>query len=100
MGYGPINTELALYYAAQAGFQGDNLYTIVAIASDESDLMPFRQGVNISGTLDRGILQFNSYWHPEITDAQAYDPAEAFKQAYRITGGTDFSAWSSYKTGT
>lgn len=99
MGYGPMNTDKVLIQALIAGFRGSNVETIVAIAQAESGLMQYRQGVNADGTLDRGILQFNSHWHPEVTDTQAYSLSSAMASAFTLSGGTDFSAWNTYKSG-
>jgi hypothetical protein len=50
--------------------------------------------------MDRGILQFNSYWHKDVTDACAFNPQCAFQQAYRVSqGGTNFSQWATYQNG-
>jgi hypothetical protein len=50
--------------------------------------------------MDRGILQFNSYWHKDVSDACAFNPACAFQQAYRVSqNGTNFSSWATYKNG-
>ncbi len=43
----------------------------------ESRWNPNAAGHNKGGSVDRGIAQINSVAHPEITDAQAYDPAFA-----------------------
>lgn len=49
----------------------------VDVARCESSLNPLAQNKNPSGSLDRGIYQWNTYWHPEVTDQQAYDPEMA-----------------------
>lgn len=36
-----------------------------------------RQNTDTHKSTDRGIFQFNSYWQSNITDAQAFDPAQA-----------------------
>lgn len=98
-----ISTAQATQYARSAGFTGNGLATIVAIATCESGLNPSATntvGNTPQGSMDRGILQFNSYWHKDVTDACAFDPACAFQQAYRVSqGGTNFSQWVTYKNG-
>lgn len=93
----------AIAYAQQAGFSGAGLVTIVSIAKAESGL---RTDVNsapnndVWGSIDRGIVQMNSHWHPEVSNACAYDPLCSFKAAFRISsGGTNFNAWSTFKNG-
>jgi hypothetical protein len=51
-------------------------------------------------SVDRGILQINSHFHPEVTDLMAYVAQTAFREGYRISkGGTDFHEWTSYTNG-
>lgn len=38
----------------------------------ESRFKPNARKVNTNGTIDRGIAQFNDYWHPEVSDECAY----------------------------
>jgi Lysozyme like domain len=98
---GLLLIEDAYRLATAAGFQGDNAITIVAIAMAESGLNPHARNTagNTPPSTDRGILQFNSYWHREISDAQADDPAEAFRQAFRVTWGNDFHEWATFVSG-
>lgn len=77
-------------YAQNAGFRGENLAIIVAIAQAESGGDTSRR--NSGG--DRGVLQINSKIHSEISDACAFDPACSFSAAYKISnGGSDFKQW-------
>lgn len=86
--------------ATAQGFRGSSAITIVAIAKAESGLdtlITHSQG-NSAG-VDRGILQINSYYHSEVSDAQAFDPDSAFAAGYRISKqGTDFTQWATYTT--
>jgi len=97
-----LTPQQATQYAQQAGFTGSSLQTIVAIAMCESGLNT--TATNTSGntppSTDRGIVQINSYWHKEVSDSCAFNPACAFVQAYRISnGGTSFSPWTTYTNG-
>jgi Lysozyme like domain len=90
----------AIAAAQQAGFSGQSLITIVSIAMAESGLNPGAQHVNSDGSLDRGILQINSRWHPEVSNACAYNVTCAFQAGYTISSrGTNFNPWTTYKTG-
>ena len=85
-------------YAQAAGFTGAGLATIVAIALAESGGNPAIRGGQ--DPRDRGVLQINSYWHPEVSDACAFDPACAFKAAFSISSnGTNFSQWTTFTNG-
>ncbi len=97
-----LTTQQAAQYAAAAGFTGDGLNTIVAIAHAESGLDTAARHVNsdAQSSVDRGILQINNYWHSEVSDSCAYDPACAFQSGYSISqNGTNFTPWSTYNSG-
>jgi murein DD-endopeptidase MepM/ murein hydrolase activator NlpD len=87
-------------FASQAGFTGQGLNIIVAIAQAESGLNTAARGVNSDGSIDRGIVQINSKWHAEYSDACAYEPSCAMRAAYQISNkGTNFTPWSTYTSG-
>lgn len=95
-----ISVALARQYASQAGFIGNSLDTIVAIAQAESSLNTSAQHTNSDGSIDRGILQINSRYHSEVSDSCAYDATCAFGQGYRISNkGTNFHPWATYTSG-
>lgn len=88
------------WYAWKAGFAGRAKDTMAAIAYAESRFDPHAQLVNTDGSLDRGIVQINNRWHPEVSDQCAYTPLCAMEAAYRISkGGTDFTPWTTYNVG-
>jgi chitodextrinase len=97
----------AANYALAAGFEGENAAIIVAIAWAESDPPGniFSCGKNADGSWDRGILQINDFWIKHgVDDACAFDPACAFKAAYKIFyqkyGKTrGFNEWVEYING-
>jgi hypothetical protein len=89
-------------YAQAAGFTGNGLDTIVAIAKCESGFNPSKTNTlnNFPPSQDRGLVQINNYWHKEVSDACAFDPTCAMQQAYKISsGGTNFIAWQTYRNG-
>ena len=90
-----------LQYAAQAGFSGNALTTITAIAMCESGLDPLSDNTTTSGLgIDRGLVKINSYFHPEVSDACAHDPQCAMQQAFRISNsGTNFNQWVTFTNG-
>src|SRR5690348_14380985 len=101
-----ISVQQARQYAANAGFKGSALNTIVAIAYAESRFVTdaFNPGYPADpndppGDVEQsaGVLQINLLAHPSITRAQADDPQTAFRDAFQISnGGTNFTAWSTY----
>jgi|SRR5579872_357825 len=88
-----ITLQQAIQYAQAAGFQGQSLITILAIAEAESGLQT--DVVNSIGAT--GILQIYLAVHPDVTSAQAKDPAFSFRYAWSLSGGgKNFCPWQSY----
>ncbi len=90
-------------FASRAGFTGSSLQTIVAISAAESgwnSSPPDNVNNDIWHSRDRGILQINNHWQPQVSDTCAYDPQCSFNAAYGISNnGTNFNAWSTYQSG-
>lgn len=83
-----------------AGFRDTGLVTAIAVAKAESGFNTTNRSKNTDSrkTTDRGLFQFNSYWHSEISDACADDPKCSAEKAYFITGGgRNWTPWSAYK---
>lgn len=82
---------------------------LLAVLEHESGLNPAARSVNqggsAPGSIDRGIAQINDYWHPDVSDEQAYDPSFAIPWAAQFLSqlyqrcGTWKGALSSYNTG-
>ena len=86
--------------AKDTGFTGDGLVTAVAVALAESSGWTKAVLVNTNCTKDRGLWQINDYWHPEVSQAQAFDPVSNAKAAFDISdSGSDWSQWSTYLSG-
>ncbi len=49
----------------------------VRVAKCESNLDPLAVHVNKDGSRDRGAFQWNDKWHPEVSDADAFDVVKA-----------------------
>lgn len=82
-----------------AGFRGDGLVKAIAIGWAESSFIPdnFNIHNNTPPSRDRGLWEINDYYHNEVSDACANDPACAARQVYRISkGGTDWHEWTTY----
>jgi hypothetical protein len=65
------------------------------VAECESGFNPNAKHVNPSGSIDRGLFQWNDRWHPEISDQCAYDPVcstEKFCEAFNMG---NISWWNS-----
>lgn len=85
----------------QAGFKGDGLKMAYAIVMAESGgRANAKNSVGNSAGVDRGLFQINSYYHSEVSDAQAFDALANAKAAYRISnGGKNWTQWTTYNSG-
>jgi hypothetical protein len=91
----------------KAGFDATgNLVTAVAVGLAESGCNPSARGTNPptsgcpNGSVDRGLWQINNCYHPEISDACAYDAQCNANAAYTISSaGTNWTPWSTYTSG-
>ncbi len=98
--------DLCASVASRAGFSGDRLVTAVAVGMGESSCRPDAQNANgptkgcPNGSVDRGLWQINSCWHPSVSKSCAYDAQCNANAAYRISAkGTNFKPWVAYTNG-
>lgn len=70
----------------------------VRVAKAESNLNPNAKNVNTDGSIDRGLFQINSKWHPDVTDAQAYDPEFSARFFAKAVKAGNLSWWNASKT--
>lgn len=99
---GTLTVKEAYEQALAVGFSTTSAVIAVAIMIGESGLVSNASNTtgNIPPSTDRGIAQINSYYHPEVTDACAYNTACAIRAMFAISsGGTDFTPWVIYTGG-
>merc|ERR1711976_83954 len=77
----------------------DNCQTAVAVAMAESHGDCSAQYVNGPGSIDRGLWQINSYWHPECSDSCAYSCSCNAGCAVNVWKSSGWSAWATYNNG-
>lgn len=99
---GVISAAGLAQLAANAGFQGNDLITAVAIALAESGGNPGvvgDQSITPGGSI--GLWQINLRWHPEYTAAMLVDPQTNANAAFAIyqAAGNSFTPWSTFKSG-
>jgi Lysozyme like domain len=92
--------------ADQAGIPRSQLTVCVAIAWAESGLDTAATGINRNPdthevlSRDRGLWQINDYWHPDVSDACAYDAVCNAQAMARISSrGTNWTPWSTFNSG-
>lgn len=49
---------------------------------------------NTNGTIDRGLFQWNDFYHPEITDQMAYDPEIATRAFCKAEKQNHLNWWN------
>lgn len=68
------------------------------VAKCESSLNPTVTGKNKDGSLDRGLFQINSKWHPEVAPEDAFDPEFSTHFFCRQFKAGRLSDWNASKT--
>jgi hypothetical protein len=78
----------------------------IAVGLAESSCNPSAQGVNgptsgcPDGSVDRGLWQINNCYHPNVSDACAYQAQCNGDAAWTISNhGTEWGPWSTYDSG-
>lgn len=73
----------------------------VRVAKCESSLNPKAININAPDSIDRGVFQINSKWHPDVTEAQAYDVefsarffCKAFKEGHLEWWNASKKCWA------
>jgi len=87
---------------AQAAGSGGDPQTAVAVALAESggDTSAVHTNSDQWRSRDRGLWQLNDHWHPEVSDACAFDGLCNARAAYVLSNAwTDFGAWGSFTSG-
>ncbi|GAA1982653.1 ricin-type beta-trefoil lectin domain protein [Catenulispora subtropica] len=106
------STIMCTKVAAKAGFSftktvgtslgpQPQLVVAVAVAMAESGCVPHAKNVNDDGgSVDRGLWQMNSRYHPEVSDSCAYQIQCNANAAWRVSDhGARWSPWSAYNNG-
>jgi Lysozyme like domain len=101
---GNLNASEIAPYAQNAGFQGTDLATAVAVALAESSGNPSAIGDQALAPTNGpaiGLWQINSAKHTQWTQQQLLDPQTNANAAYSIyaAAGYSFSPWTTYNDG-
>lgn len=73
-----------------------NAIAATAIVLKESGGDTGNTNINDDGSIDRGLWQWNSRWHPEISESDAFDKFRSTEWAYDKSSGfslTGFGPW-------
>merc|ERR1712224_332431 len=89
--------QIAQYWISAHG--KDNCQTATAVAMAESKGDCNAQYVNGPGSIDRGLWQINSKYHPECSDSCAYSCSCNAGCAVKVWQSSGWTAWNTYKNG-
>lgn len=78
--------------------QGVDADLAVRVAKCESSLNPTATNTNAPNSIDRGLFQINSRFHPEVSDLQAFDPIFSTKFFCDAVKNGNITWWSASKT--
>lgn len=95
---GNLTADEITQLASNAGFQGWDLQTAVAVAFAESSGNPNAVGdITLGGSI--GLWQIYLKAHPEYTRDELFDPQTNANAAYAIyqAAGNQFTPWSTWK---
>jgi hypothetical protein len=92
-------SQIASYWISK--HSKDNCQTAVAVAMAESsgNCGATHQNSDSHSSIDRGLWQINSYWHPECSSSCALDCACNAGCAVSVWQSSGWSAWATYKAG-
>lgn len=80
--------------AESRGMKKDDIYTLMRIIDCESNFDQYAINVNKDGSIDRGLLQFNSRWYKHISSECAFNPACAVNEAITVINKNgNFEQW-------
>lgn len=96
-----LTYKWALAVAYVAGFRGMRLVRAVALMNAESGRWTRAWHKNIvdgeEDSIDRGLFQINSKWHPDLGWPACYHPVKNSKYAYKISSqGQFFKPWAAF----
>jgi|JI9StandDraft_1071089.scaffolds.fasta_scaffold01073_12 hypothetical protein len=91
----------------RAGFRGERAVTALAVIWAESGGNQVAVNINVANpeskaylSLDLGICQWNTYWHPRFKFPRHFDPLDSIKYMfYKSDRGRSFSLWMAYTAG-
>ena len=83
--------------AIEATKSGVDINTMLKLAFKESRFDQYAINVNKNRTVDRGIFQWNDYWHREISDKCAFDVSCASQKTAEAIKKGKISMWVASK---
>jgi hypothetical protein len=100
---GPLTYQAVARLAKNAGVpcDGDRIPLAVAVARAESSFRPWiTNTIGNARGIDRGLWQFNSYWHPEVSASCAFSPSCSARAMKRVSrSGSRWREWWTWLNG-
>jgi Lysozyme like domain len=88
-----------------AGFDGEPAAEALAISWAESGgnvwaiALNTTPGLKSTMSLDLGLCQYNTYWNPHMTTAQAFDPQWSLNRMHDLHAHYGYRLWTVYNNG-
>ena len=104
-----FDTQIAPKLASKAAESVESIIRRVALANNvdeelavrvarcESGLKRNAVNINKTGSKDRGVFQWNDYWHPEVTDKMAFDVETATELFCKAVNENHIGWWDASK---
>ena len=89
-------SEIQKYVEEQSIIYGINPELSACLVSHESQWNPSRRGLDTGNTISRGLWQINDFWHPEVSDAVAYNYKLSTIWSLKWIKSGHVSQWSTY----
>ena len=93
----PDGKEVEPFIREIAKEEGVDPDLAVRVAKAESTLQPMAYNLNNNGSVDRGIFQWNSVHHPEISDNCAFNVECATRAFCKAVKEGNLSWWNASK---
>ena len=95
-----LNADAIARLVVDRSFPNPAIAVAVALAESGGRTDAVHQNPGPPPSTDRGLWQINSRFHPEVSDAQAFDPNASTDAARRISaGGTNWTPWHVFTSG-
>jgi len=100
-GAGGANSQLSLAelrgLARRVGFAKPTVAAAIAMAESSGQVRAINRNPKPRRSVDRGLFQINSRWHPEVSRRCAFEARCNARAALRISdGGRDWRQWTTW----
>jgi hypothetical protein len=93
-----LNADAIARLVIARRFVDPGVAVAIALAESGGRTDAVRNNLGPPPSRDRGLWQINSRFHPDVTDAQAFNAAAATDAAHRLSnGGRSWTLWNAFR---